>query len=342
MFDLSGVSGRVVAASFSAVNPAGEGPADTFTLREVTTPTASFTGTAKGATAVYDDLGTGTVYGSALLSGATASPVVVPFNGAGVSALQAAAGGTVAVGGDYAPSATVADYVFGDTDDRPATDVRLTLTVEPPSPVTSGNPYTVWTHSAATALDGMGTWMATANDPAPRAGQVPASYLYAYGFGFTGSSALGFVGLVTGPDGKYAVASVVGPDGVSRDAVVPFPWAAGLLYFPFVYKLGPTTWGAWVYDDGASTWVPIGLLSLPATWGKLSPAAVSAVGWTGPPAAACSAYPRADVYIQAPLGFVGSTAAPATRSGGGSTPGDCAPQPTIESPPWARYRVGAL
>ena len=342
VFDLSGVSGTVVSASFSAVNPGGEGPADTFTLRDVTTPVASFTGTANGAAAVYDDLGTGTVYGSASLAGATTSPVVVALNGAGISALQAAAGGSVVLGGDYAPAATGADYVFGDTDDRPASDVQLVLGVEPPTPVALANPYTVWMQPAARPLDGMGTWMATANDPAPAAGQVPANYLYAFGFGFTGSSALGFVGLVTGPGGKYAVASVVGPDGGKHEAVVPLAWSAGRLYLPFVYKLGPSSWGAWVYDDQAGTWVPIGLLSLPATWGKLLPTSVTAVGWTGSPAVACSAYPRADVYVQAPLGFVGSTISQATRTGGGTTPGDCGQEPTVDSAPWARYRVGSL
>jgi hypothetical protein len=339
VFDLSGVSGTVVSAQLSAANNITYGPGDTWTLYDVTTPAASFSADASTATAVYDDLGSGTVYGSVTLADPTISPVVVPLNGAGVTALQAAIGGPVVLGGDYAPSATDANYLFGATDGHA---VQLVLTVEPASPVTLRNPYTVWTQPAATPLDGVGTWMATANDPAANAGQVPPSYLYAHGFAFIGSSALGFVGLVTGPGGKYAVASVVGPDGAPHDAVVPFDWAAGRLYFPFVYRFGPRTWGAWVYDEQAATWAPIGLLSLPATWGKLSPTAVSAVGWTASPVTACSAYPRADVYIQAPLGFVGSTASQATRTGGGATPGDCAPVPTVDSAPWARYRVGAL
>ena len=339
VFDLSGLSGTVVSAQLSATNNLTWGPGDTWTLYDVTTPVATFGRDGSNATAVYDDLGTGPVLGSASVADPAASPVVVPLNGAGVSVLQAAVGGPVVLGGDYAPSATDANYLFGATDGQP---VQLVLAVEPPNSVTLRNPYTVWTQPAATPLDGMGTWMATANDPAPTAGQVPPSYLYAYGFGFTGSTALGFVGLVTAPGGKYAVASVVGPDGTRHEAVVPFDWSAGRLYFPFVYRLGPGSWGAWVFDDHAKTWVGIGLLPLPATWGKLSSAAVTAVGWTGAPGTSCSAYPRADVYIQAPLGFVGSTVAQATRAGGDATAGDCAPEPTVDSPPWAHYRVGAL
>ncbi|MFN2502845.1 MAG: hypothetical protein ABR540_01180 [Acidimicrobiales bacterium] len=341
VFDLSSVSGSVVAANVSAANPSADPGGDTYTLREVTTSTAVLSAEATTATAVYDDLGNGPVYGSVGLGDATLSPVVVPLNDIGVRAVQSAVGDTLAFGGDYAPSAAGSAVIFADTDGLPASAVQLVLTVRS-GPVTLKSPYSVWTRPDATHLDGFATWMAPVNDPAPAAGQEPADYLYASMFSFTDSTAVGFVGLVTGPGGKYAVASIVGPDGEPRNAVVPFAWSPGRLYLPFIYQVSPGSWGAWVYDDQAGTWVTIGGFSLPQAWGKLAPVTVTAAGWVGAATPSCAAYPHADVFIQAPIGFAGSSAVQATLTSAGTTAGDCPPLPPVDEYPWAFYRLGDL
>jgi len=121
---------------------------------------------------------------------------------------------------------------------------------------------------------------------------------------------------------------------------VALDWAANRFYFPFVYQLGPGSWGAWVYDHSAATWVPIGVLELPGAWGKLAPASVTALPWVGKAAAECARYPVADALFLAPYGYVGSTgsiARPRTTAKGA---GDCPPTSSTEGL-WARYRVGA-
>jgi hypothetical protein len=340
VFDLLNVSGSVVAAKVSVANPVADPGGGTYTLRDVSTPWALLGAEATSATSVYDDLGNGTIHGSAALGDATASPVVVPLNDFGLREVHRAVGGTIAFGGDYAPPAGPA-VIFADTSDLPANAVQLILTVRS-GPVTARSPYSVWTRPGASHLDGLATWMVPYNDPAPVAGQAPASFLYASVFAFTDSSAVGFVGLVTGPAGKYAVASIVGPDGDAHNAVVPFAWSAARLYLPFVYQVSPGSWGAWVYDDQAATWVAIGEFSLPPAWGKLAPVTVTAAGWVGDPAPSCAAYPNADVFIQAPIGFVGSSGVQATLTSAGTTAGDCPPYPPVDDYPWAFYRLGDL
>ena len=134
VFDLSGVTGDVVSVTLSAANYGGVGPPATLTLYDVATPAATLTATATGATGVFADLGSGTVYGSLAVANPNASPLSVPFNPSGVTAVQAAAGRTFAIGGDYAPAAVVADSVFGSTGSdfgHPKSDVQLLVTTRP-------------------------------------------------------------------------------------------------------------------------------------------------------------------------------------------------------------------
>ncbi len=341
VFDLAGVSGTVVSATLVAVNPSSMGAPDTYTLYDVTTPSTVFeTEEAEDASAVFADLGTGTVLGSATLSDATTSPVIVPLNAAGVAEVQSALGAPLVIGGDYAPESTLDQVIFLNTH-LPGSDVKLILETVPAPTATLESPYTTWSQPVATPLDGLGTWMATANDPVGVAGQVAPDYLYALGFSFAGSSARGVVGLVTTPGGKQAGISVVEADGTAHNAAVPFAWEAGRFYFPFVYQLSPGQWGAWVYDFTAAAWTVIGVLTLPEAWGKLSPDSYTSVGWLGDPAGSCSGYPRAEVFAHAPTGFVGSTAVEAARTGAGVVPGDCAADPILDAEGWAFYRVGA-
>ena len=204
-----------------------------------------------------------------------------------------------------------------------------------------GQPFTVWTQPGPTPLDGTGTWLAVANDPVAGTGQVAPHYVYGLGFGFSSSSAVGTVGLVVAPTGRFAVLSVRAPDGKSHDAAVRLDWRAGRLYFPFVYQLGPGVWGGWIYDQTAGTWVAVGQLSLPTAWGKLAPTSVTTAAWFGPPAPGCAGYPLADVLFHPPIGYVGTASTIARLGSHGGGGGECPPRTSLEHGAWARYRLGA-
>lgn len=212
----------------------------------------------------------------------------------------------------------------------------------PPQPKSLGAPATIWSQAAATPLDGLGGWVATGNDPTASVGQVAPSYLYAETFRFAGNSAaVGVVGLVTQPSGKYAAVLVVGPDGKSASAAVAFPWAAGHYYFPFVYQLSPGKLGAWVYDYTAGAWTGIGVLDVPVAWGKLAPTSGTIAHWFGEVATSCAAYPKADVYFYPPYGFVGTTPTLATVRTSATGPGDCPAENSVAFDVWAHYVLGA-
>ncbi|HYX44261.1 MAG TPA: VCBS repeat-containing protein, partial [Acidimicrobiales bacterium] len=236
------------------------------------------------------------------------------------------------VSGDGRPDAVLANRNGG------LTRVRNSGTAPPPATLQA--PWSVWTQPGGSPLDGVGTWVGAVNDPAAGPGQVAPAYFFGQLFGFANSSALGMVGLVTQPAGKFAVFNVVEPNGTLRSAVVPFEWRAGRFYFLFVHQLGPGLWGAWAYDQSAASWTLLGSLSLPPTWGKLKGQTVTALLWAGPTAASCSAYPRADVVVHPAIGFAGGTQTTALQSGGGTNPGDCPAQNTVVSEVWSRYQVG--
>jgi subtilisin-like proprotein convertase family protein len=223
-----------------------------------------------------------------------------------------------------------------------STTTSTTTTTVPPAP-TLPNPYSVWNHPPGTVYDGVGTWIATANDPAAAPGQLAPAYFYGLGFAFAANpAAVGSVGLVTGPTGKFALLSVRGPDGTMYNAAASFDWKAGRLYYPFVYQLGTGKWGARIFDQTANAWVGIGVLSLPPAWGRLWATNFTGVSWFGASAASCSAYPRADVLFHPPMGYVGSTARTATLGGHASSPGTCPVQTSLEhAGVWGRYRVGS-
>ena len=202
-------------------------------------------------------------------------------------------------------------------------------------------PYSVWAQPQVTALDGVGSWIGIVTDPVAAAGQRPPTYLYGHYFGFAASPALGVVGLVTEPAGKFAIVAVAEPNGPAHTAVVPFNWTQGHFYFPLVYQLAPGSWGAWVFDATAGSWTGIGTLALPARWGKVAPTTVTAASWYGGIAPRCSAYPWADVVFSPPTGYVGATATTAGVTTTGHNPGDCPARASVESAVWARYRLGA-
>ncbi|MGI8809444.1 MAG: hypothetical protein ACR2KK_16715 [Acidimicrobiales bacterium] len=123
---------------------------------------------------------------------------------------------------------------------------------------------------------------------------------------------------------------------------VPYPWTANGFYFLYVQQFGPDAWGPLVYDLNADTWTPIGGLGVPAGWGKLSPTTVTAAWWMGSPATTCAAYPRADVVVRSPTGFVGGTALDQAFVQGGTIPGACRSEHAAGPPGWYLYRTGTL
>jgi hypothetical protein len=199
-------------------------------------------------------------------------------------------------------------------------------------------PYSVWMQPTGMTLDSIGSWFYPVNEPTAGDGQLAPAWFYAHYFGFEGGGK-GQVGLVTNPDGKFAVFSMVKPDGTTLDAAVPFDWSPGQYYFPFVFPAGPGLWAAWIYDDTAGTWTEIGTHAVPPDWGRLAPASITAVSWLGPVAGDCAAYPHADVAFYAPFGFIGGVASVAGATTTAVGAGDCIPVADVQEP-WARYQVG--
>lgn len=110
VFDLSSVSGTVVAAQlqlFNPISPPANGPGyvspnptETYNLYDVSTPIATLTAGGSGLTSVFNDLGTGTVLGTATVSAADNGQYVnINLNAAGLAAVNAALGGQLAIGG---------------------------------------------------------------------------------------------------------------------------------------------------------------------------------------------------------------------------------------------------
>ncbi|HEX6596646.1 MAG TPA: hypothetical protein VF045_06900 [Acidimicrobiales bacterium] len=214
--------------------------------------------------------------------------------------------------------------------------------IGPPPPArTQGPSFGLWNQPSPAALDGMGTWMAVAADPTAASGQVAPAYLFAHYFGFSSGGALGAVGVLDDPAGKFAVFSVVEPDGTSHARAVAFEWTAGRLYYPFVYRLSPGTWGAWIYDHTGGAWVPIGQLTLPTTWGGLAPTSFTTAQWYGSTAPTCLAFPWADVLFSPPVAYVGTATTTATFLAATGLPGDCPTSTIAAEAGWARHRSGS-
>jgi hypothetical protein len=127
VFNLSGVSQNITGATLKLYNPSasvdsGNGylssdPTETYAVFDVSTPIASLGATASGQTGIFNDLGTGTGFGSQSVSAADNGKVVsVSLNADGVAALNAARGGLAALGGAVTSiSGGATQAVFGFT-----------------------------------------------------------------------------------------------------------------------------------------------------------------------------------------------------------------------------------
>jgi hypothetical protein len=128
VFDLTAVANEIVNASVQLYNPDNALPAlrgyvspdatETFRLYDVSTPVASLTASSAAGpagVAVFDDLGSGSVFGERVVSVAdNGTTVSVALNADGLAALNAARGGLFALGGALTSLGAFGDeYVFG-------------------------------------------------------------------------------------------------------------------------------------------------------------------------------------------------------------------------------------
>jgi hypothetical protein len=118
-FDLVGLEGPVVRAWLYVakyVDWAGD-PVETLTLYDVSTDPAILNSNEGVSQTIFDDLGSGTVYGSfdVAVPGPPRSQWLFELNDAGVAAINAAAGGWFSVGGRLVTSEGAGEYLFGGT-----------------------------------------------------------------------------------------------------------------------------------------------------------------------------------------------------------------------------------
>jgi hypothetical protein len=132
VFDLAAVSGPIMAASLIVENPTVAGynssdPLETWTVFDVSTSIPTLRSGGSGLTGIYDDLGSGTTYGDAVVN-SSSSLVQIDLNCAALSALNAAAGGQFAFGGAITTlsGSDASEWVFG-ASDGPALVRKLVL-----------------------------------------------------------------------------------------------------------------------------------------------------------------------------------------------------------------------
>jgi hypothetical protein len=111
VFDLTSVSAPITAATLNLYNPntnphpccqgyRSPSATETFNLFDVSTPFGTVTGGGAGLTNVFDDLGTGSLFGSYVASAADNGKVIsIGLNAAGLAALNGALGSVITFGG---------------------------------------------------------------------------------------------------------------------------------------------------------------------------------------------------------------------------------------------------
>ncbi len=201
-------------------------------------------------------------------------------------------------------------------------------------------PISVWDQPGPELLDGVGAWVYIAPQAPPSANQgSPDGYEYLLSFAYPGLN-VGFIGLSTRPEGRFAGLTLVTNAGVPP-ATVPFDWSPGHFYYLLVYHLGGGQWGGWVYDYSASSWTFVGQVAAPAGWGLLTPSSRTLVDQKDQiTAPTCADYPRTDAYFYPPVGYRGTSFTVATLRFNYVQPGECPSQTTMEYG-WAHYRLGA-
>jgi PEP-CTERM motif len=104
VFSLGTVSVPITSATLSIFNPSSGYssplPTEIYRVGSVSTPIATLTGGGTAQVGIFNDLASGTVYGTTLVSAATDNAqVTIPLDSAAVAALNKAGGGYIAFGG---------------------------------------------------------------------------------------------------------------------------------------------------------------------------------------------------------------------------------------------------
>jgi hypothetical protein len=136
VFDLSGVAGKVKSASLSVLNPDfgynSSDPSETFTVFDVSTPVSALNADQANAVDIFNDLGSGTTYGSTDVPDTSDNTVITfDLNAAAIDAInnnhtQFAIGGALT---SLNPSTN--QFIFAGTGDF-GDIIQLNLTLESP------------------------------------------------------------------------------------------------------------------------------------------------------------------------------------------------------------------
>jgi Ca2+-binding RTX toxin-like protein len=112
---------------------------ETYELRDVTTPVSTLVAGGSGLTSIYNDLGTGAIYGSRVFTSADSNQTItINLTPEAVSALNTKSGQAFALGGWLTTLDTISnsEYVFGFSNSlNPSADVQLVLSTAPALPV---------------------------------------------------------------------------------------------------------------------------------------------------------------------------------------------------------------
>jgi hypothetical protein len=130
VFDLSSIRQPITSAELILSNPSYVSPdsSETFNLYDVSTPVADLEATGSGpSTAVFDDLGSGTILGSTAID--TFNLPAVALNAAGLAYLNAHRGSPLELGGALSSiSGASNQWVFGGTDSNSTRQLLVTTT----------------------------------------------------------------------------------------------------------------------------------------------------------------------------------------------------------------------
>ncbi len=101
VFDLSAVSGTVTGATLNLRRYNSTTSNDTYSSWDVTTPLATLLAGGTGLFSIFNDLGSGTFYGSSPVpnTGSSGDILSFPLNTTAVTAINSALGGTFVIGG---------------------------------------------------------------------------------------------------------------------------------------------------------------------------------------------------------------------------------------------------
>lgn len=118
-FDVPTGSDPIVAASLRLYNPAPIGyysanPLQVYQLFDVDSPSFSIMTGGNGQMSIFDDLGSGALYGEKPVTTADNGQIIdIPLNAAAIVALNASIGGRFLLGGSLARSGTDDQFLFG-------------------------------------------------------------------------------------------------------------------------------------------------------------------------------------------------------------------------------------